>query len=271
MNDAALDLFRANLFSDGQLADLQQEVLRHEMSATLNRHRLTGQQEGMLSFNTSQLCWLVKMNPAWPRDHFLVVGLFLSALFDDEHEIFLSAMDQAILPPSWTWVTWAKGFQGSADELLPLIATIPDVRSRCGAVSLATQTSPKAIDPQLLGNFCHPPLAKVYHQLLTRALFQPNCHVVAASELKRLATQLEVLFACDTDAILAKLVQASDVDHPESLIAPFKDAAGEWTLTAIASRHLERGRPAQALALIKDLRLLSPAYDQAVIVAALAA
>lgn len=271
MSDTALDLFRASIFRDGQVADLQQEVLRHEMNATLNRHRLTGQQEGMLSFNTSQLCWLVKMNPTWPRDHFLVIGLFLSALFDEEHELFYSAMDQGILPTAWTWVSWAKGFQGNADELLQKIATIPDIRARCGAASLATHTSPKAIGPQLLCDFCHPPLAKVYHRLLTRALTQPNCHIVAASELKRLATQLEVLFVCDTDAILAKLVQASDVDHPETLIAPFKDAAGELTLTAIASRHLERGRAAQALALIKDLRLLSPAYDQAVIVAALAA
>jgi hypothetical protein len=271
MNDTAFDLFRANLLSHESVGDLQQEVLRHEMNATLNRHRLTGQQEGILSFNTDQLCWLIKTNPLWPRDHFLVAGLFLSALFDDEHEIFLSALEKGILPPSWTWVSWANGFQGNADELLQLIATIPDVRARCGAASLATHTSPKAIGQQLLCDFCHPPLAKVYHRLLTRALSQPNCHVVAASELKRLATQLEVLFVCDTDATLARLVQASNLDHPENLTAPFKDAAGEWTLTAIASRHLERGRSDQALALIKNLRLLSPAYDQAVIVAALAA
>jgi hypothetical protein len=274
MSDAALDLFRASLFRHGQVGDLQQEVLRHEMNATLNRQRLTGQQEGMFSFNTSQLCWLVKANPTWPRDHFMVVGLFLSALIDEEQDIFFEAMDQGILPPTWTWVSWAKGFQGNADELLQQIATISDMRARCGAVSLATYTAPKAIGPQLLRDFCHPPLAKVYHRLLTRALSQPsqpNGHAVAESELKRLATHLEVLFACDTDAILAKLVQASDVDYPEKLTAPFKDAAGEWTLTAIASRHLERGRAAQALAMIKDLRLLSPAYDQAVIVAALAA
>ena len=80
MSDVQFEQFRSMLAGRNQVGELRHEVLRHEMSATINRHRLTGQQEGILSFNTSQLCWLTSLNPDWKRGHFLVLGLFLSSL-----------------------------------------------------------------------------------------------------------------------------------------------------------------------------------------------
>ena len=271
MSDVPFEQFRSMLAQRNQVGELRHEVLRHEMSATINRHRLTGQQEGLLSFNTSQLCWLTSLNPDWTRGHFLVLGLFLSSLIDDEYDIFEEALKKGVFPDSWTWISWANGFQGNEEELIRQLSTIVDSRERCGAVCLATRTCPQAIGSHILGQFCDPSLAKVYHRLLMRALNQPNCHKIAANELKRLANHLEVLFSCDTDSVLSVLVQASDLDHPEVEIRPFKDAAGDLTRTAIARRHLERGRAAQALEMMKDLRFLSPAYDQAIVIAALAA
>jgi hypothetical protein len=229
MSDTAFDQFRINLAVREDVDDIQHEVLRHEMNATVNRHRLTGRQEGVHSFNTSQLASLVKMNGLWTRDHVLVTSLYLSALIDDENDIFYDAMDKGILPSAWTWVTWARGFRGTEAELLQHISTITNVRERCGAVCLATVTAPHAIGSQILCDFCLEPLAKVYHRLLQRALSQPNCHAIANRELGQLAKQLEVLFASNTDVTLATLIQASNLDHPESVIAPFQDAAGDYT------------------------------------------
>jgi hypothetical protein len=86
-----------------------------------------------------------------------------------------------------------------------------------------------------------------------------------------LAKNLDILFSADTDRVLASLVDASSLDQPELALLPFKDAAGEWTQVAIARRHLENGRPQVALNMVKDLRFLSPAYEQAIAIAALAA
>jgi hypothetical protein len=251
--------------------DFQQEVLRHEMGATINRHQLTGQQEGINSFNTSQLSSVVASNAAWTRDHVMVHSLLVSALIDDDHDIFQSAKQYAIIPEKWTWVTWADGFSGNENDLCAQLKLITNPRERCGAVCLATRLNPNCIGKFLLNEFCHPHAATIYHCLLRRALTGSQAKTIATNELTRLATHLEVLFAENTDKTLAALVELSDSDHPEKLVAPFRDAVGEWTNTAIARRHLEHGRAKEALALVKDLRFLSPAYEQATMIAALAA
>lgn len=271
MSDVALDRFRAFLVKRGAVTDLDQEVLRHEMGATINRHRLTGRDEGIQSFNTSQLCGLVITQHAWSREQVFVTGLMLSSLIDGEYDIFEAAKDEGIVPAEWAWVSWAYGFTGTEEQLVARLSTIPSLRERSGAVCLATRQNPGAIGAQLLGDFCVPSLATVYHRLLRQALTGPRASVIAAHELVRLVEHLEILFAVDTDATLALLVRATDMDHPEILTAPFRDAAGELTRTALAQRHLERGRAQDALSLVKDLRFLSSAYNQAILIAALAA
>lgn len=271
MSDEALDRFRGYLLKRAPVTDLDQEVLRHEMGATINRHRLTGRDEGMQSFNTSQLCGLVVAQHGWTREQVFVTGLILSALVDGEFDIYQAAKDEGILPPSWNWLAWADGFSGTEAELVARLAAVPFDRERSGAVALATRNRPEAIGNQLLGDFCDPALATVYHRLLRLALTGPHADQIAAHELVRLVDHLEILFAADVDATLALLVRATSMDHPEILIAPFRDAAGELTRTALAQRHLERGRAQEALAMVKDLRFLSSAYDQAILVAALAA
>jgi hypothetical protein len=259
------------LLTQNQVGNFESEALRHEMTATLNRNRLTGQEEGIHSFNTAQLCWLVTSNPSWPADHQIVVALLLSSLIDDQLAIFRSAQDCGVLPAGWTWVAWADGFAGDEAELRERLATIGDMRQRCGAACLATAGRPGSIGTSLLGDFRYTGTAVVYHRLLGRALTGAHAAAVAAAELQRLGENLEVLFAADTDATIASLVQASTLDRPEQVVAPFKDATADFTRTAIARRHLERGRAAEALALIKDLRFLSPAFADAILVAALAA
>lgn len=273
MSDAALDRFRLFLTRRGIATNVNsdRELLLHEMGATINRHRLTGKDEGMHAFNTSQLAGLVISQQGWTREQPFVTGLMLSALVDGDIDIFDAAKAEGLVPESWTWVAWAYGFSGSDQELLQKVGTIAPVRERSGAVCLAVRNNPKAISARLLGSYCTMQLAKVYHHLLNVALHGPQAAEIAASELTRLADRLEVLFAADTDATLARLVRASAIDHPEILIAPFKDAASDLTRTAVAQRHLERGRPSEALSLVKDLRFLSSAYDQAILVAALAA
>lgn len=271
MSDDALDRFRAFLVRRGAVTDLAQELLRHEMGATINRHRLTGRDEGMQSFNTSQLCGLVITQNGWSREQPFITGLMLSALIDGEHDIFAAAQSEGLIPPSWDWAAWADNFTGDEADLLNRLAGIPHFREQCGAVCLATRSNPRAIGAKLLDRFCQVPLATVYHRLLRQGLNGPQAPAIAASELARLAERLEVLFAVDTDATLAALVGASALDHPERLVAPFRDAAGDLTRTALAQRHLERGRPQDALNLVKDLRFLSSAYNQAILIAALAA
>lgn len=275
MSDAALDRFRLFLSRRatalGVSANTERELLVHEMGATINRHRLTGRDEGMNAFNTSQLAGLVVAQQAWSREQPFVTGLMLSALIDGEVDIFDAAKDEGLLPPVWTWVAWAQDYHGDESDLRQRIHGIAAIRERCGAVCLAVRTCPAAIGVHLLGEFCQPVLAKVYHRLLAMALTGPSAGAIATHELKRLTQHLEVLFAADTDATLAALVRASDVDHPEVLTAAYQDAAGDLTCTAIAGRHLERGRPGEALELVRNLRFLSSAYDQAVVVAALAA
>jgi len=272
MTDAALERFRQFLSRHGvAIAAVERDVLMHEMGATINRHRLTGRDEGIQAFNTSQLAGLVIGQTAWTRDQPFVTGLILSSLIDGDLVIYDVAMAEGLLPESWTWIKWAYGFTGDETELLNKLSDIAAVRERCGAVCLAIRNNAKAIGSRLLGEFCKAPLAKVYHHLLRTALSGPAAATLAAGELARLPDQLEVLFASDTDMTLAALVKASTLDHPETAVIPFKDAADEMTRIAIAQRHLERGRAAEALAAIKDLRVLSVTYDQAILIAALAA
>jgi tetratricopeptide (TPR) repeat protein len=270
MTDDALDRFRSFLASRNAGHGVR-DVLLHEMGATINRHRLTGREEGMQSFNTTQLCELVVSQRTWTREQAFVTGLMLSALIDGESDIFDAAMAEGIVPPAWTWVSWARGFTGNEADLRRRLKAIAAVRERSGAVCLAVRTAPNAIGSALLSDFCLPTFATVYHHLLRVGLTTSNSTAIADSELPRLAQQLEVLFAEDTDLTLATLVRASSYDHPDVITAPFKDAAGDLTRTAIAQRHLEKGRPSEALALVQNLRLLSPAYDQAILIAALAA
>ncbi len=259
------------LLKHNQVGDLESEALRHEMSATLNRNRLTGQEEGINAFNTAQLCWLVSGNPLWPADHPIVQALLLSCLIDDRLAIFREAQTHGLVPASWTWVAWADGFAGAEAELCERILAIPDTRQRCGAVCLATSGRPSSIGNELLGDFRLTTMAVVYHRLLGRALAGPRAAAIAEVELERLPERLEVLFAADTDATIAALIQASTLDHPERAIVRLVDATADFTRVAIARRHLERGRAAEALALVKDMRYLSSAYAEAILVAALSA
>lgn len=271
MSDEAFDRFRLFLSRRGTSVAPDRDLLEHETGATLNRHRLTGRDEGIQAFNTSQLCSLVIGQQGWSRHQPYVTGLMLSSLIDGELDIFDTAKTEGLIPAGWEWESWAYGFSGDEKELLNRLGGIGPIRERCGAVCLAIRANPSAVGIRLLKDFCTPAMAKVYHQLLRAALSSAQAPAIAASELARLADQLEVLFAADTDATLAALVKASDLDHPDILIKPFKDAAGDLTRTALAQRCLERGRAHEALSMVKDLRFLSPAYDQATLVAALAA
>jgi hypothetical protein len=254
-----------------QVNDLRDEALRHEMMATLNRNQLTHQDEGGFSFNITQLSWIVSGNPGWTYEHFLVRSLLLSALIEERLDIFRDAQDCGVIPASWTWVAWADGFAGDEAKLLAQLALIADPKQRCGVACLATRLRPQAIGARLLDEFRLTSLATVYHRLLGRALQTPQARSFAAHELEALGDRLEVLFSADTDSVIAALVTASDLAQPELAVAGLKDACGDFTATAIARRHLERGRARQALDLVKDLRFLSPAFDQAIVVAALAA
>jgi hypothetical protein len=271
MSDEALERFRGFLARRHGAGSHERDVLLHEMGATINRHRLTGQDEGLHSLNTIQLANLVVGQPNWSRDQAFVTGLMLSSLIDGEFDIFDAALAEELIPKAWTWISWAHGFTGTEAELRRHLGGISAIRERCGAACLAIRTSPQAIGVNLLQDFCNTTMAKVYHRLLCVGLAGSQSADLAASELVRLAERLEVLFVEDTDATLSTLVTASTLDHPEILAAPFQDAAGDLTRTAIAQRHLERGRPQEALALVRDLRFLSSAYDRAILIAALAA
>ncbi len=177
-----------------------------------------------------------------------------------------------VIPASWTWLAWADGYAGDEADLLARLAALPDLRQRCGAACFATMKRPQAIGRRLLDEFRLASLATVYHRLLRRALNAPQAGSIAAHELAVLSDRLEVLFCTDTDLTIAALVTASDLAHPEARRSPrFEDACGDFTATAIARRHLERGRAREALDQVKDLRFLSPAFDQAIVVAAVAA
>jgi hypothetical protein len=254
-----------------RFGDLRDEALRHEMMATLNRNQLTQLEEGGLSFNSIQLCWIVTGNPTWTPEHPLVQSLLISALIEDRLEIFRDAQICGVVPATWTWVLWADGFAGSEEELIAQLKGLRDVKQRCGAACLATRRRAEAIGGRLLGEFRLATLALVYHLLLNRALATDHARSLAAGELAALHDSMEVLFAADTDQLIARLVTASDLDHPELVITSLQEACGDFTATAIARRHLERGRPREALGMVKDLRFLSPAFDQAIVVAALAA
>ena len=271
MTATDISRFATALRAHNHVGSLRDEALRHEMTATLNRNALTRQEEGGFAFNTTQLCWIVSGNPAWTTGHALHGALLLSALIDDRIEIFRDAQIADAIPAAWTWVSWADGFAGDEVELLGRLHGLDDHRQRCGAACLATRNRPQAIGRALLDGFRNAPMATVYHRLLGRALATANARSLAAGELSALGERLEVLFAADTDLTIATLVQASDLDQPSVAVAVFKDACGDFTTTAIARRHLERGRARQALDLVKDLRFLSPAFDQAIVVAALAA
>ena len=86
MSDEALERFRGFLARRHGAGSHERDVLLHEMGATINRHRLTGQDEGLHSLNTIQLANLVVGQPNWSRDQAFVTGLMLSSLIDGEFD-----------------------------------------------------------------------------------------------------------------------------------------------------------------------------------------
>ena len=253
------------------LGTLRDESLRQDLSSTLNRNRMTGEGIALLVCSTRQLAWMISVNPTWPPEHPVRVALLLQALIEEHYDVLQQAKTCALIPPHWQWLAWADGFNGSQAELLSHLQGIPGILERCAAVSLATRGNSGAIGNDLLAGFRLNATAATYHTLLCRALAGSQAANIAHIQLTALRDTLEVLFVTDTDATIARLVLASDLDHPEEIIAPVAGATGDFTRTAIARRHCERGRYAEALATIKDLRFLSAAFDQAIVIAALSA
>ena len=271
MNALDLPRFHAFLLSQMREDDPQAEILRHEMGATLNRNRMTGLQEGIHSFNTDQLCWLLPSNPTWGPDHWMVQSLVLSAVIDDREDIVKAAEDCGLVPPAWTWWPLARHFDGTKFELHALYHTQTEWRLRCALVCLATRAHVELIDAQLLGWFARPDLAKVHHQLLSRGIRGPQGRELAQSALQQLASCPELLFVADVDPTLADLIRVAQPHDPDAVLAPFREAIGDFTKGAIAELELERNDPFAALRRLNGLRQLSVAYPRSVLVAVLAA
>ena len=267
------DLPRFNTFLLGLMRedDPRAEILRHEMGATLNRNRMTGLQEGIHSFNTDQLCWLVPANPQWDAGHFLVQGLILSSSIDERWDIVEKAEECGLIPDSWTWWSRARAYDGDTAGLMELISAQSEWRQRCGVASLATRTRPELITGRLLLDFTRPDLAQIYHMLLTRGLKGPQARDLARVALQQCWNCPELLFVGDVDRMLAELVRIGQPEDPDAALSVFKDAIGDLTKGAIAELDLERGRPHDALRRLHGLRQLSVAYPRSVLVAVLSA
>jgi tetratricopeptide (TPR) repeat protein len=251
--------------------NLTHEILQHDLGASIHRNRLTGLQEGLSSLNTEQLSVVVGHNKGIDQHHDLTHFLLLSAMVDGDMELFEKAEKFEVFPEEWSWLSWAKDYRGDAHELIKNVLALDYVRQRCAAVILATRDNPDAITEPLLNIFLNVNTATTYVKLVQRGLKGINKEKIVAIGFEVFNRYKEILFTTDTDRMLATLVDASDLDDPQQVLAPFQDAAGEWTQVACARRHLERGRPQRALDLVKELRFLSTAYDQAITVAALAA
>lgn len=266
-----MDQFRTYLLSLMRDDDPQAEILRHEMSATLNRNRMTGLQEGIHSFNTDQLCWLLPSNPQWEASHWLVQGLVLSAVIDARWDIVDKAEACNVISELWTWWPIAKGFTGDQAALATLIQGQVEWRQRCGVVSLATRARPELITATLLLDFARADLSRVYYMLLVRGLKGPDGRNLARAALLQCANCPELIFAGDVDPTIAELVRVGQPEDPDLTLAPFKDVIGDLTKGAIAELELERGRPHDALRRLNGLRQLSVSYPRSVLVAVLAA
>jgi len=271
MKNVDLKSFKNFLNKRYAAGNLTHEVLQHDLGATIHRNRLTGQKEGLTSLNTEQLSAVVGHNGGIDQNHDLTHYLLLSAMIDGDMELFEAASQTEVFPEQWSWLSWAKDYTGDADQLTRKLMDLGHVRERCAAVILATRNNPDAINEQTLNLFLRINTATTYVKILQRALRGTQKGKMAALGFQVLNQYKEILFSTDTDRMLAALVDASDIDDPQKILAPFQDAAGEWTQVACARRHLERGRPQRALDGVKDLRFLSTAYDQAITVAALAA
>jgi hypothetical protein len=269
---SATDLvgFKTYLAGLDRGTDVGLDVLRHEMGASLNRSRLTRTDEGISAFNTEQLIWAVLgMGDQTAPGHPLVVGLLLSALIDGRADIWDAGERAGLVPAAWTWVAQADAFTGTDADLARLLGTAGELRQRAGAACLVANRRPAAIGPATVALFRHTAFATAYHRLLSAALSGPDAAAVADQELPLLADTLELLFASDVDLTLSRLVRAGSIDP-----APVLDRlAGGWddlTRTAWAERLLSANQPGPALRQIADVRLLSQAWPQAILVAALA-
>ena len=206
--------FNAYLLSLMREDDPQAEILRHEMSATLNRNRMTGLQEGIHSFNTDQLCWLLPSNPQWDAAHWLVQGLVLSAAIDARWDIIEKAEACNVVPEAWSWWPIARQFTGDQAALVALMQTQVEWRQRCGVVSLASRDRPELITSSLLLDFARPDLARVYYMLLVRGLKGPEGRALGRAGLQQCASCPELIFAGDVDPTLAELIR---VGQPEDI------------------------------------------------------
>jgi hypothetical protein len=263
--------FRAAAMAEVSGPDIAMDVLRHEMAAVMNRKRLTGQDEGLSAFNTDQLIWMAAGLPDdAPQVPQFVSAIAISGLIEGRPRFYDEAKASGYA--TWGWAVAVDGFTGSCDDLLAAIDRLCLIRERSGAVCLALRTAPAAAGSALLAAFRKADTGMVYHRILDQALAgrAPDLPALAAGELAALASAPEVLFASDVDMRLATLVRASGRTDLDALLAPFGESADDLTRIAWARNYMDAGRPEDAARVVKDVRLLSPAWPEASIIAAAA-
>lgn len=251
---------------------LSREILRHEMSATMHRFQTTKTDTGVSSLNTAQLAWCVcgATDKDTLVEHPVFAAFLTSALFDGHPEVIKKADDLGLIPKTLPWVEWAIKFKGTSKDLLDKLAGSNLVRNTAGAAALAAHHCPDAVSGEMLKLFANKSMTKAFNQLALTGLTGANRHEVAETALTIYASNPEILFSGSVDSLLAQMISHSRPTEVDNLIRPFDGAIGERTRAAVAESKLRAGQPKHALELVKDQRLLSPAFGQSALIASLA-
>jgi hypothetical protein len=96
---------------------------------------------------------------------------------------------------------------------------------------------------------------------------RPDCALSIGQWLQR---HPAVLASVETDELLSTLVSVS-AEHPQTTLAPFAGWYADRTVMAAAEWHLEHGEANAAIDLCRSLRPYGPCFEQAHLVAGLAA
>ncbi|TVR09326.1 MAG: hypothetical protein EA401_13090 [Planctomycetota bacterium] len=267
------DAFRAAVSQQLAVGDLRSEVMRHEMSATVNRMRLTKGDEAINSLNTTQLMWmLIGQDPSSITPQMQVVqGLIASAVIDDQEALVEAAEQYEMIIPSWKgWWDKARSFQGSSEKLNAFLASIRDIRSWGVAACLATKHCPKAINESILRTSHTQWLALVWRQIAERALAHSPPTAITNFIFQQIHDDPAIMMTRDSDTFLASLIRAHQGSDIESKMKPIITLMGHQARVALASRAIDEQRWDRALELVKPIGLLSEVFSTSCTIRALA-
>lgn len=271
MTTADYTSFRAHLDERYPKKGLEQELLIHELGATLNRHsKISTDTSGFDRLNTAQLAHLLSHGNNIEAQHFIREALLLSAMIDGDLNTVDRAIDCHLIPARWGWLTEARAFTGDENAALRLLQATDRIREKCSLACLMARSRPECIGERFLLLFNKDRTSRALARLIDIALDREDPTAIADFVLRWFKGIAVHLLDGHLDHILYRTVRHCREQNPHVVLAPHPMAIGERTRLALAEHAIRSQDYKRAVDYASGTRLLSQTFPRMAIIGTLA-